>query len=444
MLEIKKYLETLGQSHLVLGLEALSFEQRDAFFQSLKKYGLSTLKKQKALLERLQLDISSCQPLNDMCSSGIKSDQMHGDKCIREGKVGCLILAGGQGTRLGCDGPKGMLCLSRLVKKSLFQLLCERVMYAGKSAERSLQLAIMTSPLNHNQTRAFFENHALFGLRPSQLHFFSQGMLPLLDEEGNWLLEKPGTLAEGPDGNGNALKCFYEQGLWAKWHNEGIEYVNIIFVDNLLADPFDREFIGFTIRNALDIGIKAVERLSIHEKMGVLVQDKGKIRVIEYSEFVSEASEKYQYASSGMFCFSMEFIRHLYENLNAQSPWHLARKTMSLFGRKEKSHSVPTSVFKCETFQFDLLNFTSKSASILFPRQLTYAPIKNAIGEKSPTTAREALLKYDREIYTQLSGLPAPEFSFELDPVFYYPSDAMKNYMKGRHLKEGEYVVNPN
>ena len=252
-------------------------------------------------------------------------------------------------------------------------------------------------------------------------------------------MEKEGFVAEGPDGNGHALKSFYEQGLWQIWDRLGIEYVNVVFIDNPLADPFDSEFIGFTIQQGLDIGMKVIKRDSLDEKMGVVVQDKNRIKVIEYSEFASEQSAQYSYASPGQFCFSMRFIRDLYEDLHAELPLHLAQKK-ALIIPVGKSTPELSSILKCETFQFDLLAFTEQSKALLCPRWRTYAPVKNAKGKNSPEEVKKALLDFDKKIYTALSGVQAPDFPFELDPTFYYPTEALKKQMRGYHLTHGGYI----
>lgn len=415
-----RHLQEIEQPHLGLGWESLSTAQQDAFLQTLKKYGSQLRTRQKELLQtKANIDLSSLQPVKDVHRSGSAADRLLGETLIAEGKVGCLILAGGQGTRLGWDGPKGTLPVSPVANKSLFELFAIRTVCAGKRAGRALPLAIMTSPLNDAQTRLYFEQHAFFGLDPAQLFFFSQECLPLIDEQGNWLLTAPGVLAEGPDGNGNALFRFFTQGIWEEWQSRGVEYLNVMFVDNPLADPFDAEFIGFAARCELDIGMKVVERESTQEKMGIVAQEGNKLKIVEYSEFASESSAAYSLASSGLFVFRMDWIHHVKDR---KLPLHLAHKTASVIspGGQVPEHR---SVYKCETFQFDLLDFTHRSACILYPRARTYAPIKNATGEKSRETAREALLALDRQLYTEIYGLPPPAFPFELDPALYYLTD---------------------
>lgn len=440
MLEVLAYLKEIGQMHLGFGLESLSASQCHDFLKTLKKYGPEMLARQRALcFDPPAADLSVYQPLNDISRSGSKSDQKLGETLIAQGKVGCLILAGGQGTRLGHDGPKGTLAITPITGKSLFQLLCERIIWAGKRAERLLDVAIMTSSLNDANTRAYFDAHGSFGLQPSQLSFFSQDALPFLDEQGHWVLSQSGELAQGPNGNGNAFQSFYEQGIWDKWRKNGVEYLNVIFIDNPLADPFDSEFIGFTARNELDIGVKVIERISTQEKMGIVVQENERLKIVEYSEFSAEDSARYAYASPGLFCFHMPFIHTLYGEKKINLPLHLAHKTAVVIP-PHGHFPEPRPVFKYEAFQFDLLDFTEKSASIAYARDRTYAPIKNATGEKSPSAARTALLAFDRKIYSELSGCAVPSYTFELDPAFYYLSDEMKQRMRGFQLPQCDYV----
>ena len=391
--------EELRQPHLSFGLEGLSDAQRTAFFHTLTRYGLATLARQRALLQKQKpYDLTAYKPLSSLMSCE-EQPALFGEQCIRQGKVGALILAGGQATRLNCAGPKGALPVTPKTRKSLFHLLAERIHAAGRQAGRELLVAVMTSPFNHVETLRHFEENHFFGLSSDPLFFFPQSLLPLLDEQGNWLLEQPGLLACGPDGNGNALLHFYEQGLHAEWQQRGVEYVNVLFVDNPLADPFDPEFIGFTASQQLEVGVKAIERLSLEEKMGLLVEERGKIKVVEYSEFIPETSASYRYGSPGQFCFSMEFIQSLCKDKSIILPWHLAHKRAKVIPAGEEAVRE-CMVYKCETFQFDLLDYAKRSAAILYRRERCYAPLKNAVGDKSLQTLLETLLAIDEKRFT--------------------------------------------
>ncbi len=376
--KIKEILNQIGQPHLLDGTLQLSPEKLQAFLAQVQKYDPRLLAAQRELIGKVLEPHPEDLPCIHFETSGNSEDYSRGEALVRQGKVGCLILAGGQGTRLGFDGPKGTIPVTPTSGKSLFQLFCERT----KSAGENLPLCIMTSPSNHKETVQFFESRGHFGLDPNQVSFFQQGELPFVDDEGHWFLERSGKIAEGPDGNGHALRLFYDLGLWEKWQTAGVQYLNIIFVDNALADPFDPEFVGFTARQGVDAALKAVARLSPDEKMGALVERKGKLKVIEYSEIPSNGSQ-YTLSSTGMFCLSMGFIKYLCGTLKAEFPLHLARKKAGIGGDMH--------IWKCERFIFDLLEFARSSAVLVYPREKIYAPLKNATGDKSLETVKKSL-----------------------------------------------------
>ncbi len=388
---IHELLLKLHQQQLLIGLESLSSEELHDFSLQLQKYSPLLSAEQKKGNTHL-----SPQPYLKHERSG---DQKRGEMLIGQGKVGCLILAGGQGTRLGFDGPKGCFPVTPMTRKSLFQLFCERTKGASIGSGHPLPLCIMTSPSNHAQTEEFLQKSGYFGLASSQISFIQQEMLPLLDDRGQWLLEKPGKIAEGPDGNGHALKLFFTSGIWEKWKASGIEYLNVIFVDNALADPFDAEFVGFASEKGVDVALKAVERLSPDEKMGVLAECEGKLKVIEYTELPADVSQ-FTLSSTGMFLFTMELIRYLYQQQSVELPIHLARKKTTVLLGTSKGYVQETAhVWKCERFLFDLLDHARSSAVMVCQRDKIYAPLKNATGEKSIETVKQALLLHDNEMY---------------------------------------------
>lgn len=438
---IRDLLFKRGQQQLLTGLESLSAEKLQHFADRLQKYPPALLAKQKeALFQPKRLPNTAIHPYRNYKFSGSAEHRKHGESLICEGKVGCLILAGGQGTRLGFNGPKGSFPVSPIKGKSLFQLFCERTRAASLWSGHQLPLCIMTSPTNHTQTVDFLHTHHDFGLSSSQLFFIEQEMLPLLDDRGHWLLESPGKIAEGPDGNGDALRLFFESGIWETWKASGIEYLNLIFVDNALADPFDSEFVGFTAQAGVDVALKAVERLFPDEKMGILAECFGKLKVIEYSEIPADVSS-WTLSSTGMFCISMEFIRYLYQDLNVELPLHLARKTAPvLLGTAKGYVQEIAQIWKCERFIFDLLDYARTSVALVCPREKIYAPLKNATGEKSIETVKQALLLHDREIYRALTGLLPKASALELDPAFYYPTEALKQKLNQLHVSDQDYI----
>lgn len=284
--------------------------------------------------------------MKSFARSGNREEIALGESLIRQGKVGSIVLAGGDGSRLGWSGPKGTFPITP--NKTLFQLLSERVRAASSLYNVDLSIAVMTSPLNDAATRDSFPQH----LPP--VDFFTQKMAQLLDEKKLPLSE------ERPNGNGEALHQFYASGLYEKWAKLGIEYLQVIPIDNLLAAPFDPNLIGFQAKRELEVALKAIERKDPEEKVGVVGMRGGKLCVIEYSE---HPPAEWNVANTGLFSFSMSFVR---EAIKISLPIHLAKKEVN-----------GAFVYKQELFLFDLLPFANRVDALIYPREEIFAPLKS-------------------------------------------------------------------
>lgn len=344
--------------------------------------------------------------MNDYVKAGNPDDIALGRALISSGKVGCIVLAGGDGSRLGWEGPKGTYPISLVKQKTLFQLLYDRVQAASASFGKELKLAVMTSPLNHEHTRRAF---------PDSVDFFTQNLVPMLDTDGNVLGE------ERPNGNGEVLKRFYESGLYEKWRKERVEYLQVILIDNPLAEPFDPNQIGIHFSKGADLTLKAILRENPEEKVGVIGKHNGKLTIIEYSE---NPPKDWNLANTSLFSFHMDFVDKTKE---VELPHHEVKK---FIGQKP--------VLKQECFIFDLLPFAEKSEVILYPRKATFAPLKN---RDDVGVVQRALLERDKEVFHLLTGEKPKEQIFELDAAFYYPTETLKEKWKGKSLPDGSYIL---
>ena len=328
--------------------------------------------------------------------------------------------------------------------KSLFQLVAEKVVAASKQAGRALPLTIMTSPQNDAITRRFFADHGRFGLDADQLSFFCQGQLPFLNKEGNLFLESPTTVAQGPNGNGFCFKHFAETGLLSDWISKGIAYLNVVLVDNPLADPFDAELIGFHHQNKVDVTIKCTEKKDPDEKVGVIVKQNGHTRVCEYSEMPESERKarqtdgmlKHRCANLSLFCFSLSFVEKVSRLDDDNVPLHKAWKAA-----KNIAHPEGFKAWKFEAFIFDLLTQTDKIQALLYPREECFAPLKNGEGRDSPETVQSALQEHDRRVFAALTGVEPPMKPFELSPEFYYPTPAFQAKWRGKSLPNHSYIT---
>ncbi|MBS0628352.1 MAG: UTP--glucose-1-phosphate uridylyltransferase [Verrucomicrobia bacterium] len=364
-------------------------------------------KQKQFVLHPVKEDFSSYRDWTEATLEGSTEDILCGETLLKEGKVGCLLLAGGQGSRLGEGIAKGRVNVSLVQNKSLFQIFFEKTLYAGLQCGRKLPIAIMTSFYNHEETVEYLSSHNWFGLSEDQVYFFSQENLPFCDEEGNQIFQESGAIMEGPDGNGKALHRMYESGVLDAFRQLGVEHVNMIQIDNPLADPFDKSFIGFHHRKESDISIIAVTRESEGEKAGVLASDNGFCRIVEYTE---KLQGPFSLLNTGLFCFKVDFIERIGKE-NKQLPWHIAYKKIS----EDKF------AWKFEYFIFDVFSYAKTISVFVEPRSGCFSPLKNAEGDKSLKTVRRDLLQKDRDRYTLLTGKDAPASDIELSFAFYYP-----------------------
>ncbi|MCE2982949.1 MAG: UTP--glucose-1-phosphate uridylyltransferase [Parachlamydia sp.] len=413
----------------------LSPEEQQSLLGQIEAIDLDLLEKQKKLIHQDKLPFDY-EPISTIFYPG--NNASAGFKLMQEGKTGCLLLAGGQGTRLKFDGPKGCFPVSIIKKKTLFQLFAEKTMAAGKQAGALLPVAIMTSPDNDADTRAYFTAHDFFGLEPSLVSFFCQGTLPLLDAEGHLFLESKSLLAMGPSGNGYSLHDFVHSGIAEKWQKQGIELVNVVLVDNPLADPFDPELFGCHVINGFQATLKCTEKTDPEEKVGVVVKSDEKIKVIEYMEHSEEDKKayvedklKYFCANLSLFCFSMNFILQIAPSKTL--PLHKAWKAARHLNEKGESVLSPVPMaWKFETYIFDVLSYADQVGVLLYPRNQVFAPLKNAANENSLKTVLAALQYKEQMILEKITGCPSPDTPFELAADFYYPTAALLEKWKGR------------
>ncbi len=391
-------LAALDQEILISYWNQLSFQEQEQLSKQIQRIDLSGWQRlQKARLKPFQPVLAPYDTITPITYSEINSHMIEaGHRAIGNGAIGCLVVAGGQGTRLGFNGPKGAYPLT---PKSLFELLTERIASLQALYNRELPFAIMTSPLNDEATKEFFQTKNLFDLTP-QVEFFSQGMLPLMTKEGDLFLTPSAELAEGPDGNGMALSAFYHSGMWQRWMERGVKSVMFMQIDNPLADPYDAAFVGVHLLDRNDITIKCVSRRDALEAVGVLVSKENRLQVIEYSEIdpkeraatLSSGLLKHSYANISLFCFSMPFIQAVATDYQQQLPLHLAQKQAAALTIQDSRRDVETiKALKGEAFIFDVLPYAKHIQVVHYPREICFAPLKNQTGNDSPETVIKAL-----------------------------------------------------
>ena len=371
-------------------------------------------------------------------SSQSCEEKSMGEALLRKGKVGTIVMAGGSGSRLGWKGPKGTFPVTLIKQKSMYQYLAEKTHFASIAYGSPLHIAFMTSIDNDMESKQFFYEHNNFGLHESQINFYSQDSLPLLDVKGHPLLDDAGKPITGPNGNGKTLLYFVTSGLFHRWKKLGIEFVTVLCVDNPLIDPFDAELIGFHANSNREVTVKAILREKAEEPIGCLVKTDGSISVVEYSELsydeksakTATGALKHPYGNISFFCFSMDFIEQIAGEQN-YARLHSAQKQLPQ-DIAEKFHIEQQRILKKEYFIFDLLRLSRKVAVVVDQRACCFAPLKNASGTDSITTVQELLLQRDRALFEQISGTKIESALLELSPAFYYPTQELLQRWSGR------------
>lgn len=444
----RQKLAGISQDHIFKYWSELDELRQEQLIEQIDHLDLTAFRWQQEVLNNRQ-DSSSpaLEPFTDYAYAGEADDIALGRQLIAEGKVACLIVAGGQGSRLQMEGPKGKYPITPIKNKTLFQLFAEKTLAAGKQAGKMLRLAIMTSPQNHEETVRFFADNDNFGLSSLQLSFFTQGALPLLDLEGNLFLDERDHIAAGPDGNGSCLKALVESGIWERWKKSGIEYVNFVLVDNPLADPYDANLIGRHAASNNCVTVKCVERDDPKEKVGVIVNKDGHAGVVEYTEFpesekaarLADGALKHRCANISLFCFGIDFVQEA-ASCTTEMPLHLAFKAVKALD--EAGHPIVPAgpnAWKYERFIFDVLPMAAQVGALIYPRERCFAPLKNYEGSDSPATVRAQLQRYDRIVLEELTGQPSPSHPFELSQEFHYPTDAFRAKWSGRKPPLADY-----
>ena len=363
-----------------------------------------------------------------------------GEAALRGGHVAAFTVAGGQGTRLGYDGPKGTFAVTPLKRKSLFQVFAEKIQAVGRRYGQPLHWFIMTSHTNHEQTVGFFADHHYFGLDQSRVHCFRQGRMPAVDFTGRILLETTSTLALSPDGHGGSLRALQRSGALDLMQSEGIDTISYFQVDNPIVRCVDPAFIGFHLAAHSQMSSKMVPKAYAEEKVGHFCLQNGKVVVVEYSDMPPamqretnpEGALRYRAGSIAIHVIDREFARQLATGRERMAlPFHRADKkipTVDATGRAVKPDQA--NGVKFEMFVFDALPFARNSIVIETARADDFSPVKNAEGVDSPKTAREDQLRQFARwlksagavVRVDQTGLP--DCGIEVSPLFGYDADS--------------------
>lgn len=394
-------LESRGQAHLLAALERLDPARRDGFRRELESVDWARVASMhdSAGPHRPPALPSGLKPTPSREPDAPERDELwrEGLDLLARGKAAFVLMAGGQGSRLGFEGPKGACPLGLPEDLVLFEIVARRLLRLGNLTGKTPPFAVMTGPENDEATREWFRRRKGPALPPDWPSFFLQSAAPALDDRGRALIAPSGGLALVPDGNGGIWERLAASGILSAWKAEGVEWVHVAGVDNILSLPCDPVFLGFAVRSGQKLSCKSVLRTDPSEKVGVYVLDgHDRPRVAEYTELPPETASAraedglpvFREANIASHLLSIDLLETF---ASLELPWHLARKKIPHVDPASGTDLSDEVGCKYERFLFDAFPASGGMSVLRVDRASEFAAVKNAEGPDSPRTAREAL-----------------------------------------------------
>lgn len=464
--DMKSKLKKHSQSHLLAFWDQLDKTQRKHLLSQISRIDLAKIDSwvtdyvKKPASEAISGDILpapyySAEPSDNQQEQKYTEAVKLGRDLIRQGKVAAFVVAGGQGTRLGFDGPKGDFPISPVKNKTLFQIFAECIVAASRKFNTDCPWYIMTSPLNHVRTEEIFRSNNYYGLDQKNVFLFQQGTMPNFSPDGKVLLADKANLSCSPDGHGGSLKALYKSGAIEDMKRRGVEFISYFQVDNPLINIFDPLFIGLHVLDKAEMSSKALIKTGPYEKVGNFCLVDGRLTIIEYSDLPDELAEKrnpddsltIKLGSIAIHIINRSFV----ERLNAHGfslPLHKALKKIPHIDERGEplEPSEPNGV-KLESFVFDAVPLAKKSIILETLRPEEFAPTKNAKGVDSAESTRKMMIARAAS-WLESAGLSVPkkpdgsiDCVIEIAPGFaLYKEDIEEKLNKIPQIKPGDKI----
>lgn len=398
--EARRILEENGQGHIKVENEELADQILHIDFERLKTLD------EEITHPCCTCNIEDISPVKAINPDKKDKDEIEeyikiGEEVVKSGHFAVGIMAGGQGTRLGHNGPKGTFKLELNGEtKSLFEIIVDKLKNAYEKYNVYLNCYIMTSPENNKETVAFFEKNNYFNYPKEYIKFFMQEDLPLLNKEGKLILGEDGLIKLASEGNGGIFYSMAKKGIIDDMKSKNIKWIFIGSVDNLLVKYVDTLLLGLAIKQNVNIATRTVIKNSPNERVGVLCKKNGKVKVIEYTEvpeemvIATDEAGELLYGESHIMCnlFSLEAIE---KASTKELKYHVAVKKIKYIDENGKLvNPTEPNCYKFEKFVFDSFGLFDEIAILRGKREEDFAPIKNAEGQDSPETAKKLYENY--------------------------------------------------
>jgi len=455
----KKLLDEHGQGDVLRFWDRLDEGQRKSLLAQVEDLDFTSLGRMGRMLEaRAASDRAGYagitpSPVVELAGQEAAGAREAGREALRAGQVGVVLVAGGQGSRLGFNGPKGCFPVGPLSDATLFAIHARKILASERLYDTQIPFYIMTSRTNDAATRDFFLQHNGFGLNPDRVKFFVQGMWPALWEDGRMVLDRPGHLFMSPDGHGGTLTALLKNGMLADMASRGIETVFYFQVDNPLVEIADPAFIGLHRLQNADMSLKVCAKRDPGEGLGVVAGKDGRHMIVEYTELTDEQKNerlpdgrlKFLYGSVAIHVFSRDFLQ---QEAEAELPIHLAHKKVPFCDEAGNTvKPAEPNAFKFEKFIFDVLPDAARSLNLAFLREDEFSPVKNATGSDSPATAqRDMIRKAGRwlrecgvDVPVDASGTPLHKI--EIDPCYAASPEELKAKLPAGFRVDGDVLL---
>ena len=357
-----------------------------------------------------------------------------GAEAISAGRVAAFTVAGGQGTRLGYDGPKGTFPVTPVSKKTLFQVFAEKLLRSCKRFDVTIPWFILTSKTNNEATIDAFQKSDFWGLDPNSVHFIVQGLMPAVDFDGKILMVSKSEIAMAPDGHGGSLRALVRSGAVEKMAAAGVDCISYFQVDNPLVKCIDPEFVGFHVLNKSELSSKMVPKAYAREKVGIFCMQGDTLKVVEYSDMPDAMQDeqdedgaiRYNAGNVAIHLFDREFIARVGgSDSNVKLPFHRANKKIpSLNAEGQIVEPDTANGVKFEQFVFDALPMAKNPIIVETARADEFSPVKNVEGPDSPKTCIEDQMRMfvrwltaaGESVETDANELPSK--TIEISPLF--------------------------